>query len=89
MNNHNQGISKQRIFGQQVIANQSKGNIFCDQSAGSRLDRLKQKAMINYSKSQPRNGIIVKKDDKRSINEALTRVRAGGYVPHPKNARLF
>jgi hypothetical protein len=72
------------VFGQQIISNQNKGNIFCDQSAGSRLERLKLKAMTNYTNSQPKNGIVVKKDDKRSISEALSRARAGGYVPHTK-----
>jgi hypothetical protein len=67
-----------------------KANIFSDHSAGSRLERLKWKAATGFDKSQPKNGIVVKKDDNMSRLTALSRVRAGGYMVHPKNhIRMF
>lgn len=80
-----------RTFGQQVLTSVKKTSLFSDQSAGSRMDRLKTNAAAKYEQSQPKNGLVIKKDDNRTRLSALTKTRAGGYVvhPHSTNIRLF
>ena len=81
-----------QVFGQQVITSVKKTNLFTDKSAGSRLERLKLNAALKFQQSQPKTGIIVKKDDNHSRVNAITRVRAGGYMvhhPHKSHIHLF
>lgn len=78
-------IAPSKVFGQQIVSSVNKNPIFSDQSAGSRLLRLKQKTSNKIHESQPKNGLIVKNDDNMSRFHALTRVRAGGYMVHRHN----
>ena len=73
-----------QIFGTKSYTAQNKGHIFRDQSASSRVEKIKLAALTANKRSQPANGIVVKKDDKNSRLDALSRVRGGGYVVPPK-----
>ena len=73
-----------QIFGIQPYTAQNKSYIFRDQSSSSRVERIKQAAITANKLAQPTNGIIVKKDEKNSRLDALSRVRGGGYVVPPK-----
>jgi hypothetical protein len=77
-------LESRAIFGTQSYTAQNKGYIFRDQSSSSRVDRLKRQAQTAYDRSQPTNGLVVKRDDVNSRLDALNRTRAGGYVPPPK-----
>lgn len=60
----------------------NKSAIFCDQSSSSRMEQLKHRALDAYKLSQPKSGPVKNETEKNSRLDAITRVRAGGYVPH-------
>lgn len=62
----------------------NKSALFSDQSGSSRVDRIKKAALDDYKKSQPKSGPVKNELGGNDRREALTRVRAGGYVPTPK-----
>lgn len=62
----------------QVQINNKKANLFSDQSASSRVHKAKCDA-INTVENSYQNGYYHKNTTERnSVNDALTRVRAGG-----------
>jgi hypothetical protein len=73
-----------QIFGTKPYTAQNKGHIFRDQSSSSRVEKIKLAALTANKRSQPTNGIVIKKDDKNSRLDALSRVRGGGYMVPPK-----
>jgi len=73
-----------QIFGVQSYTAQNKGHIFRDQSSSSRVEKIKLAALIANKRSQPTNGLVIKKDEKNSRLDALSRVRGGGYMVPPK-----
>jgi len=73
-----------QIFGTKTYTAQNKGHIFRDQSSSSRVEKIKLAALTANKRSQPTNGIVIKKDDKNARLDALSRVRGGGYMVPPK-----
>ena len=59
----------------------NKSTLFGDQSSSSRVERLKNNALREYKLSQPKSGPVKNETERNSRNDALTRVRAGGYMP--------
>ena len=72
----------------QVQINNKKANLFADQSSSSRVDRIKTNAM-NTVQNTYQSGYYHKNNvEKNSVNDALTRVRAGGAnVPKKVTAK--
>ena len=64
-----------------ITQSMNKSTLFGDQSSSSRVERLKNEALLSYKLSQPKSGPVKNETEKNSRNDALTRVRAGGYVP--------
>ena len=61
-----------------IQTHNKKANLFSDQSSSSRVDRLKNNSM-NTVKNTYENGYYHKNTvEKNTVNDALTRVRAGG-----------
>ena len=68
--------------GMGTVPGMNKSAIFCDQSSSSRMEQLKHRALDAYKLSQPKSGPVKNETEKNSRLDAITRVRAGGYVPH-------
>jgi hypothetical protein len=60
-----------------------KQNLFSNQSSSSRILNIKNNA-INTVKSTFKTGYNNFASEQNSVNDALRKTRAGGYVPPPK-----
>jgi hypothetical protein len=72
--------------GMGTVQSMNKSAVFGDQSSSSRVDQLRNQALNAYKLSQPKSGPVKNEKEKNSRLDAITRVRAGGYVP-PKNTK--
>jgi len=77
-------FSSSTSMGLGTVASMNKGHVFGDQSGSSRVDRLRNRALLAHKLSQPKSGPVKNEREKNSRLEALTRTRAGGYVAPPK-----
>ena len=68
--------------GMGTLSTMNKSAIFGDQSSSSRVEQLKHQALNAYKLSQPKSGPVKNETEKNSRLDAITRVRAGGYVPN-------
>lgn len=55
-------------------------SVFQDQTSSSRVARIKANALQSFKLSQPKSGPVKNEKEVNSRNDALTRVRAGGYM---------
>jgi hypothetical protein len=63
----------------------NKSNLFLDQTPSSRVAKLKSQALQAEKHAYAKTGYPVKNETERNSRiDALTRVRAGGYVVPPK-----
>lgn len=57
-----------------------KGNVFCDQSSNGRLQRIKEQAKNTTNQSYTNGYYIKDTKETTTVQNAITRVRGGGYV---------
>lgn len=73
---------RMNLFAPASIREMSTKNqsVFQDQTSSSRVARIKANALQSFKLSQPKSGPVKNEKEVNTRNNALTRVRAGGYM---------
>lgn len=73
---------RMNLFASSGIREMSTKNqsVFQDQTSSSRVARIKANALESFKLSQPKSGPVKNEKEVNSRNNALTRVRAGGFM---------